>query len=275
MLRIKRDHKEEEWITVTPELAKIFLASSIGNRPESAHTVDAYARDIVAHKWYANGEPITFDTNGHMRNGHHRCLACIKANTPFVSLVVFGLPPEDCDEYDRCKARSFRDRMVLSEAEKWMASGSVITVVRTHFRTHGISKPTDSDIEGFMDRNKEELEWCYNTFLYKAKKNVKKAGVSLAIFYALKVGVNRDDLKEFAESVDTGLYDVSKGTAIYRLLKDLNSQSYGKSGNTAQKMLLLATENAIKDFIGRKDRTKTYLSHANPVWSNLEIISAL
>lgn len=274
MIITKRSQVETEWILITPEIAKQFLECSIGNRPESEATVLAYARDMAAGHWIPNGETIVFDSNGAMRNGHHRCHACIKANTPFLCLCVFGVDPDKCDQYDTGKARTFRDKMILSGEEKWKTCGSVITLIRTHFRLLSAEKPTDSEIFGFMERNQDDLRWCYDTFLYKARKNVKRAGVSLGIFYALKAGVNKDELAEFAESIDTGLYDIGKGTAAYRFLKDLD-EIHNSSGRFVQKRTLLATENAIKDFVSRKNRTKTYMKRVNPVWSDSAIIRFL
>lgn len=275
MIITKRSKREEEWILITPEIAEYFLSCSLINRPETYVTIEAYARDMAAHKWFGNGETITFDWNGNLRNGHHRCRACIKANTPFEALVVFGLDPKQCDEYDRGKNRTFRDKMIFASAEKWMYNKVMVAIVRTHLRVQGINKPTDNDIECFMIRNAEGLKWCYETFIYKAKKHSKKASVALAIFYAWNAGINRDDLIEFSESVDVGLYDISKGTAVYRLVRDLDSLKNLRAGSAEQKKILIATENAIKDFVGRRDRTKTYLLHANPIWSDSEMARKL
>ena len=275
IIRTQYSFKREEWMVITPELAKFFLSCSPGNRPETAATVNAYARDMKANHWCENGEPICFDWNGKLRNGHHRCLACVKSGVPFKSLVAFGLDPAQCDEYDRGRARSFRDKMILARSEKWASSGTTISVVRAHFRNIKIDKPTDSELYDFLYRNEEDLKWCYTTFLYKAKKNTKKAPVALALFYAKKLGVNKEEIKDFAESVETGLYDINKGTAVYRFLKDLNSSSGLLYGRPSQNILLHATENALKDYLNRKDRTKTYLTHQNPVWSALPSVATL
>lgn len=270
MIETKYSEPTMKWVTVTPEIAKQFLDSSVGNRNEARATVNAYARDMQAGHWYRNGEPMAFDKNGIFRNGHHRCKACIQSNTAFDSLIVFGLDPDECEEFDRGRARTFYDKMLIFGTEKWRQNKAIISMIRQHFRSVGVEKATDSEIADFMNRNSEELEWCYKAFLYKAKKNSKKSGVALAIFYAVKAGVNRDELKDFAISVETGLYDISKGTAIYKLLKDLDS--IVMAGRTQQKMILVATENAIKDYLGRKDRHKTYLIHTNPIWSEFEMI---
>ena len=273
MIQTKYDKPTSIWMTITPEIAKYFLSLSLGNRKESQTTVKAYGRDMKTGRWRKNGEPMAFDSNGAFRNGHHRCWSCIQADAPFETLVNFGLPPEECDEFDRGRPRSFFDRMILSDGEKWTQNKAIISVIKSHFRYLGVDKPTDSEMEDFMDRNSEELEWCYKTFLYKARKNSKKAGVALAIFYAAKMGVNKDELQDFANSVETGLYDISKGTAIYKLLKDLDS--FRGAGRLSQKTIMLATENAIKDYLNRKDRHKTYLLHANSVWSDLEAIKQI
>lgn len=75
---------------VTPELAREWLAKNVNNfRRAQHHTVNRYAADMAADHWDLNYIPIIF-SGDELVNGQHRLLACVKANVPFYSLVIFA-----------------------------------------------------------------------------------------------------------------------------------------------------------------------------------------
>ncbi len=49
---------------VTPEMAKEWLMHNTHNRPVSRTTVEKYARDMKAGKWFYTNQGIGFDTTG-------------------------------------------------------------------------------------------------------------------------------------------------------------------------------------------------------------------
>ncbi|PIZ30593.1 MAG: hypothetical protein COY40_04305 [Alphaproteobacteria bacterium CG_4_10_14_0_8_um_filter_53_9] len=75
---------------VTPELATHFLEKSTVNRPLEDTLAQTYAKLMKEEEWLLNGKTIVFDEDGFMRNGLHRCHACIAAGTPFPSVVISG-----------------------------------------------------------------------------------------------------------------------------------------------------------------------------------------
>lgn len=99
-------------ITITPEIAKAIVESSdlsIQRRPTQPH-ISFLASQMQNGKWVLNGDSIRFDTNGNLQDGLHRLMACIKANTPFTTIVVFNLSPRAILTIDNQKrARRFSD----------------------------------------------------------------------------------------------------------------------------------------------------------------------
>src|SRR5260370_26961564 len=86
---------------ITPDVAKDLLATSEGNRRITPTTVSKYAQAIES--WKLNGETIIFDTVGHLTEGHHRLHACIKAQQPFVTCVVFGAESRETLNWGRSR----------------------------------------------------------------------------------------------------------------------------------------------------------------------------
>lgn len=76
---------------ITPETAQQLLEhEGAKNRPASAHKVRLYAVQIKRDQWKVNGEPILLSKTGALLDGQHRCLACIQAEKPFRSVILYG-----------------------------------------------------------------------------------------------------------------------------------------------------------------------------------------
>lgn len=79
-----------EIITITPALAKLWLEQNKNFREPMQSKISLYARDMER-GWDENGESIKFNTKDELVDGQNRLFACIKANKPFVSVVVYGV----------------------------------------------------------------------------------------------------------------------------------------------------------------------------------------
>jgi len=78
-------------VTVTPEMARDYLAHESYTRGERKGLVARYAKAMKEGRWALNGEPIVFDHLGQGVEGHHRCLACASVGVPFKTVVVMGV----------------------------------------------------------------------------------------------------------------------------------------------------------------------------------------
>lgn len=81
---------------ITPTKAIEYLKTSkgnprySGNRMVNERVVKSMVQDIKAGNWLLNGEPIVFDEDGILVDGHHRPMAVVDSNTPTAFLVVRG-----------------------------------------------------------------------------------------------------------------------------------------------------------------------------------------
>lgn len=134
-----------EVTTISPEVALAMLDQSPGNRKVSQGTVAAYARDMKAKRWALTTEPICFDKNGKLLNGHHRLKACIEANTPFQSLISYGLDPTARDFMDQGRVRKASDVLAFAghhNTLKLAACARLLMEIKTGFVIHRRKRTT-------------------------------------------------------------------------------------------------------------------------------------
>jgi hypothetical protein len=106
-------------MTVTPELAEQWLARNHDNRNIRPSKVRQYASDMKAGRWQFNGDVIRFTEDDILQDGQHRLQACVKAKTPFDTLVIFGLPSEVRDTVDIGAARTTKDGLKWREIPRY------------------------------------------------------------------------------------------------------------------------------------------------------------
>ena len=95
--------------TITPTMARNYLENNTRNRKINNQTVKRYAVDMKSGNWKLNGETIVFDVDNVLKQGQHRLLACIKADTPFKTVVVRGVDNDTFDTIDTGHGRNMSD----------------------------------------------------------------------------------------------------------------------------------------------------------------------
>lgn len=104
-----------EIVDITPGTAAAWLETNINNRKRHRRFVSQFARDMAAGRWVLTGDSIKFDTKRNLIDGQHRLAACVEANVPFKSIVVYGLPRSAQDVLDTGKARSGSDVLSMRQ----------------------------------------------------------------------------------------------------------------------------------------------------------------
>ena len=102
-----------ERIVITPDMAKVWLEKNVKNRRLQSKTAAKYALDMKSGAWQVTGDAIRFDVHSNLLDGQHRLKACVDADVPFETFVIYGLPPETQDVMDIGKIRSASDMLTL------------------------------------------------------------------------------------------------------------------------------------------------------------------
>jgi hypothetical protein len=95
--------------TITPEKAAAMLERAKPNRAINEHRAVTIARDMQVGRWGLNGETIIVAPNGRILDGQHRLTACVIADMPFQSFVVYDVPEDMFDTIDSGRTRSASD----------------------------------------------------------------------------------------------------------------------------------------------------------------------
>lgn len=269
---------ESKYVIVTPELAKEWLGTSIGNRRIDYRTVQCYSEDMKSGNWKDNGEAIRFDSDGHLRDGHHRLIGVTMANVPVFLYVTTGLDPKECSIYDRGRPRTIQNSFDMMAVEKWERNTVIISVSRMwYLQNKSMPKVSDQDVLAFEHRNRDTLIYLYN-HIYKGtlgnSRNCicKKGPVAYAIFCALNCSVNKDEISDFMMALNSGVVDDVNKSSVIGLRNMMLSECIASQPQRikAQKY----TESALKDYINRIP-WKKMRRKADFVYSNAQIIKTL
>jgi hypothetical protein len=214
-------------VTITPEMAAGFMARNSKNRPIRDDDVNTYARDMIAGTWPVNGESVKFDISDNVLDGQHRLLACMRAEVPFRTYIVTGLPPEAQDTIDCGIVRKDSDQLGL-HGEYQPKSLAAITkwAIRWAAGQRGRSaggtiKPSHSEIIGFIRANPEVRDatrWAVNARGRYRSVRISVYGMAWWLFTHMDGGgyLATHQAEEFLEKVVTGA-DVGIGHPAYTL----------------------------------------------------------
>jgi hypothetical protein len=96
-------------IEVKPELAQQLLNTSPGNRRMRSWYIDQLGAAMKSGDWLVTSQGIGIDCNGQLRDAHHRLTACVRHQSPFWSVIAWGLPSACYQVIDRGLARDYSD----------------------------------------------------------------------------------------------------------------------------------------------------------------------
>jgi hypothetical protein len=193
--------------TITPDQAALYLKSFDSNRPLSARRVLQYAQDLAAGKWLLNGESISFDWNGNMIQGQHRCHAVIKSGVSMTTFVNRGLNPEVFSTLDSGKPRNARDVLAISgEKNTHVLSAAIRAAVRILYGVGERDSLTNRDALAVLE-DLPTLRFWTGRFVGEAKL---KRLIPSSFVGACAVAAN----KYGSDIVETFVNQVASGTNL-------------------------------------------------------------
>lgn len=123
------DALKHEIREVTPSEAANYLARVRNKSPLDRRQVTTYARDMRAGMWKLNGDPIIFDHSGELMSGRLRLHACVEAQRPFQSLIIYNVDQSHFDTIDAVRRRTVSDIMSIRKERNGRALAAALTVL--------------------------------------------------------------------------------------------------------------------------------------------------
>ena len=215
--------------TITPQKAQEYLAKSGGNRNISKPVVRSYANSMKEGKWLLNGEPIVFDVDGVLLNGHHRLNAVIEANVPIQTFVTRGVEHESFSTFDCGRNRTLGQLIGMQGVKNYNVISSAVQVC---YRLENGANLGDNGFFARFGLPNSKLIDMYNNNkeLYDEAGNYAQHCRTQASFfpqsvtagsyaYLCKIGYSKDTIKAFFD--DLCQLDTSKNQTINLLRKRL------------------------------------------------------
>jgi hypothetical protein len=125
-------------VELDPQLATLLLGTQGHNRRIKRDLVERLTRDIKEGRWELNAQPLLIDSEGHLGDGQHRCLAVIKAGKAVPVVVTFGIAPTAFATLDSGRSRTPGDVLYVSGEKSTGYLSRVLNLISLD--KHGLMK---------------------------------------------------------------------------------------------------------------------------------------
>ncbi len=213
MAKLLHDGRELKMITVTPQLAKLWLSTAnTRNRSLDRGRVGEYAKAMADGRWRLSNDCLSFSRDGVLLNGQHRLHAVATSGLTQVFAVLEGAEDDDQNVMDVGKARKAGQQLQI---HGWKNGNIAAAVVRALLRWHGAQlqnyRPTVDEIAQFASRHAARLEISTDVAARVARRvPLSRAWVGAVCFTAYDLAVERPDqlpaeqVGEFFALLETG-----------------------------------------------------------------------
>jgi hypothetical protein len=223
-----------EWIT--PQQAKELVAPDRNrvNRTKRWPRIREYAADIVAKQWKVTGETIGLDVDGCLVQGQHRLLACIEADKPFRTFVVYDLARDAQQVMDSGMKRSVSDALHMRGEQNATPLAALVRLTIAYEADHELRERTTKTSNTFVLRRFDEDPELFREAVKAGQSAYQQSGkmaspATWALAWVLFASIDRDDASDFFELVKTG-DGVRKGDPVYALRRFLTDRIINSSG---------------------------------------------
>ena len=122
------DGSELDFIAVTPEMAKGFLAKFDPDRVRTATDarVDRYARMMAAGQWMRAGEPVGVTEAGQFINGRHRLMAIVQSGCTITLPFQYRMHPDAVKVIDTGKSREYKHFLQIEGTSQAKTLGPLV-----------------------------------------------------------------------------------------------------------------------------------------------------
>lgn len=221
---------------MTPGKAKELLELNTRNRKASDAAISLYARDMKSETFNLSGSTICVSDTGVLLDGQQRLMACIRANKPFWTILVEGLPEEAMLTIDSGKKRTYADRLKINGHEN--ATNLAATVKMLGLIANKNPKDTGysvSELDAILDKHprvSESVSFCKKTF-YKSDNLL--SGIH---YIATKTGY-QEQADEFIKTWKDGQINYDHDPVVYVRNRLIQDQTRLKKMTTVSRMRLI------------------------------------
>ena len=250
----------------TPELAEYILDKSkgnlnINNRPRKSQKIIEYKRDMQIDNWSLTGDTIKFGTDGYLKDGQNRLAACIQAQTPFTTHVLFGIDPNTFHHMDTGKNRGADDVLAIMGVTNSSKVAQQIKFLlnweKGKTNTAG-SASNDQIKDAYLNKYKPELlqegvSWARKVY---AQTRYTHGQVAATFYIAVEKGY-REEIENFFNAMMSGTGKANSGPV--KLMKHITFMRGNRMHISSHDYSVLLSR-AVHCFLNKKTMTKADLN---------------
>ena len=235
--------------------------------------LEAMVRCMTEERWEPNGDSVSYNGNGELVDGQHRFVACVKADKPFETVVVYGV--EDTIHKDTGAKR--QAGQVLTRRLKIVNGTLVAAIVRlVEIRNSSGSVITESGGGAYQPDIKQILDYT------KAHKPALKRSAAVGVtcrpyctltaggyvhYQACKITRMREEADDFFHCLTTGTFPKDHpGRLILPRLVQNRTMTGAQYRLTRIEEIALLTR-AWNAFALGDNPTKITLAHGRSAWT--------
>ena len=245
----------------TPAVAQFALDQfNHKNRPINPTKVIRLTKDMTTDNWSLTGETIKFGTDGLLKDGQHRLEACVRANTPFLSHVIFGIDPETFQHIDIGKRRDGADTLAMMGVPNYSTASTVIKMIIAY--ESGLSRSPTMGVSNDWIKRKyiDELDHDLLQESIAVAKRVYKttkwpSGLVGAFFYVAVQKGQRTEISSFFDDMCKGI-GTRVRSPIPFLLENVNRMRIDRDFQLGAHQYSIMLSRAYKNYKAGKSSTK-------------------
>jgi hypothetical protein len=221
--------------TIGPKEARKYLMMNTHNRVVRRYIVAAYARDMLAKRWYPAVDVISFDWNGVLLNGQHTLLAVVEASQTakhdvFANVIVVrDQDPDAQDVMDTQPKRSAGDQLGLHGE---VNSNRLAAAIRLIILLETFGSQAETASSQLAVTTKEVLQYLDEHPTIRDSVPVGRtmgglisASIVAALHYLMS-NINSGQADEFWTSVENGT-GLQQGDPVFALRRFLITNASG------------------------------------------------
>ena len=252
-------------VTIGPKVAQYCLdQTNHKNRPLSSKKIINYSKDMVKRNWSVTGETIKFGDDGLLKDGQHRLEACVRANTPFDTHVIWGINPETFHHIDIGKKRDASDTLAMMGVPNYSKASTIIKMIIAYE-----AEMTDSPKSGVSN------DWVKRKYLEEIDHNLLQESIHLAkrvynttkwqtgvvgaFFYVAVQKGQRKQITEFFDDFCKGIGSKPRAPVPF-LLENVNRMKNSREFILRAHHFSVLLSRAYKNYKAGKSSTKADIS---------------
>jgi hypothetical protein len=224
-------------IVITPSQgAAILKEYNTKNRAFQSGVIDRVKHALVVGDWKCNGETIIFSSSGVLLDGQNRLKACVLADVPITTWVVFGADPDVFPTIDRGRNRGLGDDLSIRKEPNYSLAAATVRLVYEYAngnRSQMIlsSIATSRELIEYLDANPIMRESIH--FAAVSRKSIPiPTRISAALHYLF--GLKHPELRdEFFSKFASGA-EMESGHPILALRNRLFQERVGTQTSVRQ-----------------------------------------